>query len=140
MGLFDTLVSGALKSVLSQGDTQALPGALSQVLGRTDLGGIGGLLAQLQQGGLNREVASWLGSGSNMPVNSDQIRSALGDDRLQQMGQSSGLPLDQLMAILTQHLPGAVDRMSPNGVLEEQGAGGEAGGSLADQAGLNDIR
>jgi uncharacterized protein YidB (DUF937 family) len=140
MGLFDTLVSGALKSVLSQGDTQALPGALSQVLGRTDLGGIGGLLAQLQQGGLNREVASWLGSGSNMPVNSDQIRSALGDDRLQQMGQSSGLPLDQLMAILTQHLPGAVDRMSPNGVLEEQGADDQASGSLADQAGLNDIR
>jgi len=52
----------------------------------------------LQQGGLNREVASWLGSGSNMPVNSDQIRSHWAMTGLQQMVQSSGLPLDQLMA------------------------------------------
>ena len=140
MGLFDTLVSSALKGVLGQGDSQALPGALSQILGRTDLGGIGGLLAQLQQGGLDRQVASWLGSGSNMPVSTDQLRSALGDDRLQQIGGSAGLSIDQLLAMLTQHLPGAVDRMSPNGVLEEQGADDEATESLADQAGLNDIK
>jgi uncharacterized protein YidB (DUF937 family) len=140
MGLFDNIISSALKGVLGQAESQALPGALSQILGRTDLGGIGGLLAQLQQGGLDRQVASWLGSGSNMPVSTDQLRSALGDDRLQQIGGSAGLSIDQLLAMLTQHLPGAVDRMSPNGALEEPASDDEATGSLADQAGLSDIK
>jgi uncharacterized protein YidB (DUF937 family) len=140
MGLFDSIISSAMKGMLGPAESQALPGALSQILGRTDLGGIGGLLAQLQQGGLDRQVASWLGSGSNMPVNADQLRSALGNDRLQQIGGSAGLSIDQLLGMLTQHLPGAVDRMSPKGVMEEPASDDEPTGSLAEQAGLDDIK
>jgi len=29
------------------------------------------------------------------------------------------LPIDQLLTILSQHLPQAIDKMSPKGVLEE---------------------
>jgi uncharacterized protein YidB (DUF937 family) len=141
MGLLDSIVASAMKGMMSPSDTQGLPGALSQILGKTDLGGIGGLLAQLQQGGLDRQVASWLGNGSNMPISPDQLRSALGDDHLQQMGRSAGLPVDQLIKAMAQFLPGTVDRMSPNGALEEaKPQGDEDSGSLADQAGLNDIK
>jgi uncharacterized protein YidB (DUF937 family) len=76
MGLLDSIVASAMKGMMSPSDTQGLPGALSQILGKTDLGGIGGLLAQLQQGGLDRQVASWLGNGSNMPISPDQLRSS----------------------------------------------------------------
>jgi uncharacterized protein YidB (DUF937 family) len=49
--------------------------------------------------------------------------------------------------MLSQHLPHAVDRMSPNGALNESQADAAAdaqddaqpGGSLADQAGLGDV-
>ena len=143
MGLFDQLVSGALRGAMGQGSGQGqgdslLPGLLGQLLGQTNLGGIGGLLSQLQQGGLGNEVASWLSNGQNRPVSPDQLRSALGDEPLQQMGQTAGLPIDQLLSMLAQHLPQTIDRASPNGALDESQFGGD-GGSLSDQAGLRDI-
>lgn len=145
MGLFDQIVSGALHGAMGQGESSLLPGLLGQLLGQTNLGGVGGLLTQLQQGGLGGEVASWLGNGANRAISPDQLRSALGDGHLQQMAQSAGLPADQLLAMLAQHLPGTIDQMSPNGALDENAASSDSqddlqsGGSLADQAGLGDI-
>src|SRR5882757_3911948 len=149
MGLFDQIVSGALRGAMGQsGDQSSMMGGLiGQMLGQTNLGSLGGLLAQLQQGGLGNEVASWLGNGANRAISPDQLRSALGDGQLQQMAQQAGLPVDQLLSMLAQHLPQTVDKMSPNGALDESQAeqsgaeesGTEAGGDLRDQAGLGDI-
>lgn len=52
------------------------------------------------------------------------------------MATAAGIPIDKLLGMLSQHLPGTIDSMSPNGALEEP----EQGGSLEDQAGLKDIR
>ena len=142
MGLFDEIVSGALKGVMGQAEQSLLPGLLSQLLANTNLGSVGGLLQQLQQGGLGGQVASWLGNGANHAISPDQLRSALGNEELQQMAQSAGLPLDKLLAMLSQQLPQTVDKMSPNGALEAPEAADTdeaSGGSLADQADLGDI-
>lgn len=145
MGLLDTLIAGAVRGAFRNLDASALPSVLSAILARTDLGSLGGLLQVLQQAGLDRQVGSWLGQGHNLPVSPDQLRHAIGDDRLSQLGQQSGLSIDQLLEVLAQHLPQTIDRMSPNGSLQEDpmatGAGPEegGGGSLADQAGLDDI-
>jgi uncharacterized protein YidB (DUF937 family) len=146
MGLFDEIVSGALKGVMGQAEQSLLPGLLSQLLANTNLGSIGGLLQQLQQGGLGGQVASWLGNGANHAISPDQLRSALGSEQLQQMAQAAGLPIDKLLAILAQQLPQTVDKMSPNGTLQEADQSDDAasdnaaGGNLADQAGLGDVR
>jgi uncharacterized protein YidB (DUF937 family) len=146
MGLFDQIVSGALRGALGETEQSALPGLLGQLLGQTNLGNVGGLLQQLQQGGLGAEVSSWVGNGSNLPVSPDQLRSALGNEQLQQLARQAGLPVDQLLAMLSQHLPQTVDRMSPNGALQEtetetdeDQSPAAAGGSLAAQAGLGDV-
>ena len=122
MGLFDQ-IGGGLKAVMGQAlgqiEAEALPGVLSQVLSKTDLGSVGGLVAKLQQGGLADQVTSWLGNGSNMPVSADQIRAALENQQVQQIANQLGLPTDQILAFLSQHLPGAVDKMSPKGTIEE---------------------
>lgn len=119
--IFGSILGSALRGLAGQsGQAGGLPNILSQVLGRTDLGSIGGLLQQLQQTGLGPQVASWLGSGQNLPVSIDQLKNALGDHHLQQLATQFGLPIDQLLGQLSQHLPGAVDHMSPNGTLEEQ--------------------
>ena len=34
--------------------------------------------------------------------------------------ESLGIPIDQLLNQLSQHLPAAVDKLSPNGTLEQQ--------------------
>ncbi len=146
MGLFDEIVSGALKGVMGQAEQSLLPGLLSQLLTNTNLGSVGGLLQQLQQGGLGGQVASWLGNGANHAISSDQLRAALGNDHLQQMAQAAGLPIDKLLAMLSQQLPQTVDKMSPNGTLQEPDQSEDAtsdnaaGGDLADQAGLGDIK
>jgi uncharacterized protein YidB (DUF937 family) len=118
--IFGSILGSALKGLAGQGGTGALSDILSQVLGKTNLGSVGGLLQQLQQAGLGPQVASWLGNGQNLPVSADQLRSALGDQHLRQLATQLGLPVDQLLGELSQHLPGAVDHMSPNGTLEEQ--------------------
>jgi uncharacterized protein YidB (DUF937 family) len=149
MGLFDQIVSGALRGAMGQGadaESSLLPGLLGQLLGQTSMGGIGGLLAQLQQGGLGNEVASWLSNGANHAIAPDQLRAALGSEQVQDMARSAGLPVDQLLGMLAQHLPQTIDRMSPNGALDENaetpddaGQENEPGGSLAGRAGLDDI-
>ncbi len=126
MGLMDDLGSGlkgALGQVLGQAagdiETNALPAVLNQVLGKTDLGSVGGLIAKLQGSGLGSQVASWLGNGSNLPVSAEQLRAALGNEQVKQLADKLGLPTDKILAALSTHLPGAIDQMSPDGKLQE---------------------
>ena len=118
------ILGNVLKGLGEAGGQQAapagIPDILGQVLAKTDLGSVGGLLRQLEQSGLASQVASWLGNGQNLPISVDQLKNALGDQRLRQLATQLGLPVDQLLNQLSQHLPGAIDHMSPNGTLEEQ--------------------
>ena len=116
MSLFDNL-GGALKGLLGQVDTTALPGLISAALAKTNLGNLQGLVNQLQQSGLGPQVQSWLGSGANMPITPEQLRAALGNEQVKQLAAHFGIPLDQALNVLAQHLPTAVDQASPNGRL-----------------------
>jgi uncharacterized protein YidB (DUF937 family) len=119
--IFGDLIGGVLRGMTGQqGDASALPNILSQILRNTDLGSIGGLLDQLQKSGLGPQVTSWLGNGANLPVSADQLRGALGDERVREIAASLGIPIDQVLGQLSQHLPATIDKMSPNGTLEEQ--------------------
>ncbi len=155
MGLLDNLLGGALKGALGQAGSAALPAVLSGILAKTDLGGLGGIVNKLQESGLGNQVQSWLGNGTNLPVSPDQLRGALGNDQLRQIAQQLGLPVDGALKVLAEHLPAAVDQASPNGEVEEPESSESAtpeqqepadepdqaqAGSLAEQAGINDIK
>jgi uncharacterized protein YidB (DUF937 family) len=121
--ILGSILGAALKGLAGQSGQQeeapaGLPDILAQVLGKTDLGSVGGLLQQLEQSGLGSQVASWLGNGQNLPVSVDQLKNALGEQNLGQLASQFGLPAEELLRHLAQHLPGAVDRMSPGGSLE----------------------
>ncbi len=113
-------------------DTGEIQDILSQVLGKTDLGSVGGLLRQLEQSGLASQVASWLGDGQNLPVSVDQIRNALGEQNIGQLASQFGLPAEELLKHLANHLPAAIDSMSTGGSLE-------GSGSLAKDLGVDDV-
>ena len=81
------------------------------------LGGLGGLLNKLQQGGLGNETKSWVGSGQNQPVSPGQLGSALGPNIIKTLAQQSGISEDDLTKQLSQILPGIVDKLTPNGRL-----------------------
>src|SRR4051794_25092817 len=95
MGLFDSIES-ALK--VAQGGK--MPDLISAALANTNLGSLSGIVAQLEQGGLASQVQSWLGPGTNFPIAADQLRSALGDQHVQQIARELGLPVDSALQIL----------------------------------------
>ena len=119
MGMFDKVVSGMVKGLAKTVDTAAMPGLVSQYLAKTEIGDAAGLIARLRQGGLEREVESWLGLGPNLPVSPEQLRSALGESVVDQIVAVTGIPTEKLLMLIAGYLPSAVDAMSPNGTIEE---------------------
>ena len=137
MGLFDEIMgqvtgAGAAGGAGGTGATaagsqasvvQAILGVLSE--GRA--GGLAGLLQAFEQGGLGHLVASWVGTGQNLPVTPDQVQGALGADRIQEIAQRAGIPAGEASQAIAAVLPQVIDRLTPNGSLEpgllEQGLG-----------------
>ena len=119
MGLFDKL-GGSLGGILGQVTAATAPALISAVLAKTNLGNLQGVVNQLQQGGLNDQVKSWLGNGANMQVSPEQLRAALGNEQVRQIAEHFGIPVDQALKLLAEHLPATVDQASPNGTLQSQ--------------------
>ncbi|MDP4003532.1 YidB family protein [Methylobacterium sp. NEAU K] len=106
----------ALGGSLEQMALKALPGIVQQVLP----GGLNVLLDQLRRSGYQSQVDSWLGRGPNEPITADDLRKALDNEQVRQMAEKLGIPMDQLFPTLAKALPDAVDRSSPDGVLQGQ--------------------
>ena len=71
------------------------------------LGGLGGLLNKLEQGGLGDQTKSWVGSGQNQPVSPSQLGQALGPNIIKTLSQMTGV----------QGIPVIVNTLTPNGRL-----------------------
>ncbi|MFZ0093450.1 MAG: YidB family protein [Pseudolabrys sp.] len=116
MGLWDQL-SPSLKAALGSVVATEGPALISAFLAKTNLGDLQGVVNQLQQSGLGDQVKSWLGNGPNMKVTPEQIRAALGNQQVRQIAQQYGVPVDEVLKLLADHLPTAVDQASPNGKI-----------------------
>ena len=118
------LALGALlaSGVLTKGSAGQTASAGSQPTTDTSdagglLGGLGGLLNKLEQGGLGDQTKSWVGSGQNQPVSPGQLGSALGPNIVKTLSQMTGVPEDQLTKQLSQGIPVIVNTLTPNGRL-----------------------
>ncbi len=129
-----------LDSLLGQtndnGATDGVMGAVQGLLGQS--GGLGGLLGQLQQGGLGAQVQSWVGTGANQPLSADALGQALQSGPLagvvQQLAGKFGMDPAQLVQQLSGVLPQVVDQLTPNGQMPAEGQGLDLG-ALAGLAG-----
>jgi uncharacterized protein YidB (DUF937 family) len=112
------LASGVLFRGTGEGQTASVPTQPTSDEGAGGvLGGLGGLLNKLQQGGLGSAANSWVGSGQNQPVSPGQLGSALGPSIIKMLAQKSGLSEEEITKQLSQVLPGLVDKLTPNGRL-----------------------
>jgi uncharacterized protein YidB (DUF937 family) len=84
------------------------------------LGGLGGLLAQLQAAGLDKVVKSWVGTGQNQPVQPDALGDALGKKTVTQMADKAGCSKDDLLSQLSAALPGLIDKLTQDGRIPTQ--------------------
>ncbi len=122
MGLFDSIagqVVGALSNTQASSEGGNLMGALSQVLSTPQFGGLSGLMDAFKSHGLGDIVSSWIGNGSNLPISMEQIQAALGHGPLQALAEKTGLSTEKMASSLSEHLPGLVDKLTPNGQLPE---------------------
>ena len=91
MGLLDE-VGKMLGGAQSGGASDML--ALGQQL-LSQNGGLDGLLKKFQSGGLGDVVASWVGTGENLPVSAQQIQAVLGSEQVAVTDRSGAARLSQ---------------------------------------------
>ncbi len=112
-------LKGAVGDFLGKAEQGALPELLKSVLGSE---GLKTILAKLQSAGFADQVQSWLDKNrNNLPITADQIKAALGDEHVQQIAKSLGIPVDTILATLAANLPeitnaagSAVDPSAPD--------------------------
>ena len=139
MGLLDSVIGGLMgggagggaspmQGVLMNllgGGQQAQQGGQQGAMGGGGLGGmaggLGGLLSSFQQAGFGHIAQSWVGNGPNQPVSPQQLQSVLGDGQVQNMASQAGMQPQDFLSQLSQHLPNAVNGMTPNGQVENEG-------------------
>jgi len=96
-----------------------LVGALGNGNGRNTLGELEAL-QKFQQGGLGEILSSWIGTGSNQSVSGGQLQSAFGEEAMQSLAQKLGTDVNGASGKLAELLPHLVDRMSPQGQMDDQ--------------------
>ena len=82
-------------------------------------GGLGSVLSSLQSSGMGDVVSSWIGTGANKSISPDQLKSALGPDKLAQFAKQAGVSGGDASSALAGLLPGLVDKLSPDGKLPD---------------------
>ena len=127
MSILDSLLDTAMSSLGGGDGQQNQAMKLVMHLVQQNGGNIGGLLSQLQQGGLGDVLQSWIGSNSNESVSTGAIENALGS-HLGQAAQAIGIDTQQASGLLAQYLPQIIDTMTPNGQASD-----------ADGFGLDDV-
>ena len=124
---------GMLDSVLGTFGGQGQTSMISVVTGlitNPNGGGLAGLLQQFQAGGLGHVADSWVGTGKNLPIFTEQIQSVLGSAQIQQMAAKAGISPEILSGQLANLLPQLVDKATPDGKLPDQGSFQQGLGSL----------
>ena len=118
-------MQGVLASLLGGGQQQQGGMAGQQPAGGMGAagmaGGLGGLVSMFEQAGLGNVVQSWISGGQNQSVSPQQLQSVFGQDKVNAMASQSGMAPQDFLSQLSQHLPNAVDGMTPTGKLPDEG-------------------
>ena len=112
MSLLDNLASMAGGN--QQGGSASLLPALIEQLNKYP-GGLPGLIASFQKGGLSEIIASWVGTGQNQPVSADQLGSVLDPGVVNELAAKTGQDTNSVLDSLSALLPQLVDKATPEG-------------------------
>ena len=112
-------ILGNLAQNFGGGQNNLLPVILSLLQNRH--GGLSGLVNAFQQHGMGNVVQSWISTGPNQPISPDQVTQVLGHDQVQQVAEEAGVSHEEAQSGIAALLPQIVDRLTPNGQLQEHG-------------------
>ena len=107
MGIFDGILGGVVGA--------AMVSVLNNVIEQH--GGVQGIVNQFEKQGFGDTIRSWVGTGENLPISAEQLHQVLGSAQLQALAAKVGLSVPELTEKLAQALPHAIDKATPNGVV-----------------------
>jgi uncharacterized protein YidB (DUF937 family) len=100
-------LKGAVANPVGESEQAATPGLVEKVFGPQRVQSI---LAKLNDAGFQTQVQSWLDKNrDNLPITPDQVHSALGDEHVQQIAKTLGVPMDKVLELLPKYLPHAAN-------------------------------
>lgn len=79
--------------------------------------GLGELLERFKQNGQGETAESWVRTGPNHPISTNQLERTLGPETLKTLVEQTGLTREEILSRLTRTLPEAVDKYTPDGRL-----------------------
>jgi uncharacterized protein YidB (DUF937 family) len=114
-------ILNTLKSVLGGGAGDKQPDLMSTVMNLVggQSGGLGGFVQQFATKGLGDVAQSWVSTGKNLPITPDQLKSVLGSDVVKGLASKLGMDSNALTSQLSNLLPQAVDKLTPEGKIPE---------------------
>jgi len=133
MGLLDNFENQALGAVLG-GSSNPMASGLLQMI-QNQPGGLQGLVQSFHDKGLGAIASSWVGTGPNQPVSSDQIRQVLGSDQVKALAAKAGISSDMAGGAIAQLLPSIIDKLTPNGQVPAHNSVMELVGGLLQNMG-----
>jgi uncharacterized protein YidB (DUF937 family) len=117
MGLLDNLENQAVGNVLGGSSNPLVAGVLQMI--QNQPGGLQGLVQSFHDKGMGGLISSWVSTGPNPPISSDQVHQALGSDQVKAIAAKAGINPDIAGAAIAQILPGLVDKLTPNGSVPD---------------------
>lgn len=102
-----------------KGGNDFIGSALNLIGGNS--GGINGLMQLFSSKGLGDLLQSWIGTGQNLPVSPEQIRSVFGDEKLAEISKKTGADTQKTSSDLSQFLPEFIDKITPGGKVPGNG-------------------
>lgn len=121
MGLLDQ-IAGAFGGEKGGASGQNQIMLVAMELLQNQPGGLQGIIERFTRAGLGKEAASWVSTGQNLPISGDDLMRVLGGSggaQLQDLAAKLGLDYGNAAGGLADALPGLVDRLTPNGKIED---------------------
>jgi uncharacterized protein YidB (DUF937 family) len=122
MSLIDTLKAEITKMLGNSKDEAAAasnPDFLSGIMEMLQKQGLSSLVEKFKEHGFDDVINSWIGHGPNQLVSADAIHKVIGPEAIEALAQKAGLAPGQATALLAKILPALVDKMTPNGKIED---------------------
>ena len=82
-------------------------------------GGITGLAHQFTAKGFGDIIHSWISTGQNLPISTEQVQTALGAKQVETIASMAGISPEAAQSGLTQVLPLLVDQLTPDGKIPQ---------------------
>jgi uncharacterized protein YidB (DUF937 family) len=116
MSLLESILGGSTGNGENRTQANPLIGIIAAVLAQS--GGLQGLMNKFSQAGLGNVFNSWVSTGPNQAVSSDQVSQLFAPEQIQALAAKLGIDPRQVSDLMAQHLPKIVDQLTPTGKID----------------------